>query len=239
MRRLSRGCNSFNFSILVFLMSFFSVDVYAQSRTWGSHDYHIDPSAQFSFSIDGDFDELSFYEDPDFSIAEALPSPLYDERFDSYKVVVIINKYDLPGEPGQTMRVYHRDYGLMYFWWVSTARAGKSTPDGYFRAQVFSSRHRSSLYNGAPMPWSVFFNGNIATHGTFEPNISRLGEKASAGCVRLEPQRAEELFHMVGHSGVGYVDRIGPLGLPVYKQGRIDQDRAYKALFIVKSRSEY
>ncbi|MCP3970208.1 MAG: L,D-transpeptidase [Rhodobacteraceae bacterium] len=89
----------------------------------------------------------------------------------------------------------------VYKWPVSTARPGKRTPTGVYRPQFLSANHRSSLYNGAPMPWSIFFNGNYAIHGTNQ--VSRLGTPASAGCVRLHPEHARVLFRMVREAGMG------------------------------------
>ncbi len=214
----------------------FSLTAFAQKRTYPVPDYQADPQAVFDLSIEEDFENPRKYTDPDFNIALALPSPLLDQRFESYEVIVVANQEDLKGEPGQTVRVYDRQAGLRYFWKSSTARAGKVTPNGYFRVEGFSSRHQSSLYDNAPMPWAVFFNGNIATHGVFDTNIDRLGTRASAGCVRLEPNRARALFHLIGNSGAGYVDEInangfrslGVDGQPIKKWG-------YKTLVIVKS----
>ena len=70
-----------------------------------------------------------------------------------------------------------------YTWAVSTGVHG--TPSGTFRPQSLSRNHRSSLFNNAPMPYSIFYDGNYAIHGTNQ--ISRLGGRASKGCVRLHP----------------------------------------------------
>jgi len=86
-------------------------------------------------------------------------------------------------------------------WPVSTARKGKITPTGTFRPQTMKRKHFSSLYNNAPMPWSIFYSGNYAIHGTNQ--IKRLGRPASAGCVRLHPDHARELFAMVQQEGMG------------------------------------
>ncbi len=99
----------------------------------------------------------------------------------------------------QTMRVYQNGE-LAYEWRVSTAREGKITPRGTFTAQILSRHHRSSLYNNAPMPHSIFFRGNYAIHGTDQ--ISRLGRPASAGCVRLHPEHAATLFQMTRAVGL-------------------------------------
>ncbi|SEO93675.1 L,D-transpeptidase catalytic domain [Salinihabitans flavidus] len=88
---------------------------------------------------------------------------------------------------------------LRHIWPVSTARDGKCTPTGTYRAQSLSRFHRSSLYNNAPMPFSIFFHGNYAIHGTDQTD--KLGSRASAGCVRLHPTHAEILFEMTRAAG--------------------------------------
>ncbi|RBI84030.1 L,D-transpeptidase [Rhodosalinus halophilus] len=88
-------------------------------------------------------------------------------------------------------------------WPVSTARPGKVTPTGTFRPQALSPDHRSTLYDGAPMPWSIFFHGNYAIHGTDQ--VDRLGAPASAGCIRLAPENARILFNLVREVGMDAV----------------------------------
>lgn len=99
----------------------------------------------------------------------------------------------------QTMRVY-RNGKQIYKWRVSTARKGKVTPRGTWRAKHLSRHHKSSLYNNAPMPYSIFYSGNFAIHGTNA--VSRLGRPASAGCVRLHPNHAAKLFAMTKQVGL-------------------------------------
>lgn len=99
----------------------------------------------------------------------------------------------------QMMKVY-RNGKLAYHWPVSTARKGKITPRGTYSAKTLSRHHKSSLYNNAPMPHSIFFRGNYAIHGTNQ--ISRLGRPASAGCVRLHPDHAATLFEMTRAVGL-------------------------------------
>ncbi|MGH1355236.1 MAG: L,D-transpeptidase [Thalassovita sp.] len=98
----------------------------------------------------------------------------------------------------QRMRVY-LDNRKVFLWPVSSARPGKITPLGTFHPQFLSANHRSSLYNNAPMPWSVFFHGHYAIHGTNE--VSKLGNPASAGCIRLHPEHAKQLFALVQEAG--------------------------------------
>ena len=100
----------------------------------------------------------------------------------------------------QRMVVTHRGT-VVANWPVSTARKGKVTPVGTYRPQFLKRRHFSSLYNNAPMPYSIFYSGNYAIHGTDQ--ISRLGRPASAGCVRLHPDHARQLFAMVQREGKG------------------------------------
>lgn len=98
----------------------------------------------------------------------------------------------------QEMIVMLNGKGL-FRWPVSTARPGKITPTGTWNPYWLSPNHRSSLYNNAPMPWSIFFNGNYAIHGTDQ--VSRLGSPASAGCIRLHPDNARKLFRLVEDLG--------------------------------------
>ncbi len=59
--------------------------------------------------------------------------------------------------------------------------------------------HYSSLYNQAPMPHSIFFNGNIAMHGTNAEHL--LGRPASHGCVRLSKADARTVYGAVKAAG--------------------------------------
>lgn len=99
----------------------------------------------------------------------------------------------------QLIRVHHEGR-LLFTWPVSTARAPKVTPVGRYVPQALSPNHRSRLYGNAPMPWSIFFRGNYAIHGTTE--LRKLGSPASHGCVRLHPDNAKVLFRMVRAEGL-------------------------------------
>lgn len=99
----------------------------------------------------------------------------------------------------QRMTVYKNGIPR-YRWKVSTARRGKVTPRGTWKAKWLSRHHKSSRYRNAPMPYSIFYSGNFAVHGT--NHISKLGRPASAGCVRLHPDNAAVLFRMVRNNGL-------------------------------------
>jgi lipoprotein-anchoring transpeptidase ErfK/SrfK len=86
-----------------------------------------------------------------------------------------------------------------YTWAVSTGVRG--TPSGSFRPQALKRYHRSTLYNNAPMPHSIFYDGNFAIHGT--THVRQLGGRASKGCVRLHPANAAILFSLVQRAGLG------------------------------------
>ena len=97
----------------------------------------------------------------------------------------------------QTMTV--TSYGRTFVWRVSTAGSGYSTPRGTFRPQRLARMHYSKKYNNSPMPYSVFFRGGYAIHGTNA--IKRLGSPASHGCVRLHPGNAATLYSMIRQVG--------------------------------------
>lgn len=99
----------------------------------------------------------------------------------------------------QTMKVYQSGV-VKHEWLVSTARKGNVTPKGAWTAKWLSKNHKSSRYNNAPMPHSIFYNGNFAVHGTEQ--VDRLGSPASAGCIRLHPQNAAVLFALVDAAGL-------------------------------------
>ena len=57
-------------------------------------------------------------------------------------------------------------------------------------------RHAASRkYDNSPMPYSIFFAGGYAIHGTYE--TAWLGRPASHGCVRLDPANAAILYQTV------------------------------------------
>lgn len=94
----------------------------------------------------------------------------------------------------QTMSV-EVDGEEAHVWGISTGRRGYETPPGDFKPTWLSADHRSTQYDDAPMPWSVFFNEGIATHGTTE--LRNLGRPASHGCVRLDPANTKTFFELV------------------------------------------
>jgi len=98
----------------------------------------------------------------------------------------------------QTMTVSHNG-SVKYRWKVSTGRKGYRTPTGSYSPKWLSKHHRSRKYNNAPMPYSVFFRGGYAVHGTYD--LKRLGRVASHGCIRLHPDNAAKFFSLVQRTG--------------------------------------
>lgn len=84
-------------------------------------------------------------------------------------------------------------------WPVSTARRGYRTPPGSYQPYSLQRMHYSRLYDYTPMPYSIFFRGGYAIHGTTE--LRNLGRPVSHGCVRLSPDHARSLFGLVQSHG--------------------------------------
>src|SRR5262245_35785560 len=98
----------------------------------------------------------------------------------------------------QSMRVYVNG-APTYAWPVSTARRGYRTPTGTFKPKALVRYHRSTIYSGSPMPYSIFFLRGYAIHGSYETKY--LGRPASHGCVRLHPSNAAALYGLVQRAG--------------------------------------
>lgn len=99
----------------------------------------------------------------------------------------------------QTMTI-SKDGLVRYQWKVSTARRGYTTPIGSYSAKYLDIDHRSRKYHNSPMPYSVFFKGGYAVHGTYE--VRNLGRPASHGCIRLHPENAATFFSLVKSAGL-------------------------------------
>ncbi len=86
-------------------------------------------------------------------------------------------------------------------WPVSTGIRAYNTPNGKHQAFRMERDHFSKEWDDAPMPYSIFFTKKgHAIHGYL--NTRRIGQPASHGCVRLEPQNAAKLFALVQREGV-------------------------------------
>jgi len=109
----------------------------------------------------------------------------------------LVAKVDLSS---QTLTVI-KNGKVMYRWPVSTARKGYVTPTGSWRPKRTHRMWYSRKYDMSPMPYSVFYHGGYAIHGTNA--VSRLGRPASHGCVRLRTANARIFYSLVKTIGMG------------------------------------
>jgi lipoprotein-anchoring transpeptidase ErfK/SrfK len=86
-----------------------------------------------------------------------------------------------------------------HVWKISTGTGG-GPPSGTYRPLRLERKWYSRKYNWSPMPHSIFFLEGYAIHGTYY--VSRLGRRASHGCVRLHPTDAAALFSLVRSHGM-------------------------------------
>jgi lipoprotein-anchoring transpeptidase ErfK/SrfK len=84
--------------------------------------------------------------------------------------------------------------------WAISSGLGGGPPSGTFRPQRLERMWHSRTYDWSPMPHSIFFHHGFAIHGT--NYVSRLGRRASHGCVRLHPSNAATLFALVKSHGM-------------------------------------
>src|SRR4051812_12441820 len=83
---------------------------------------------------------------------------------------------------------------------ITSGRPGWRTPPGTFRVTFKSINHKSTIFDNAPMPYSVFFNGGIAFHqGSLRV--------PSHGCIHLSPAAAKTYF---GTLNTGDIVQVTP-----------------------------
>ncbi len=112
----------------------------------------------------------------------------------------VIAKIDISD---QKMRVYVNGF-RRHSWKVSTARKGYRTPTGSWKPTRTHKMWYSRKYDMSPMPYSVFFYGGYAVHGTNA--VKKLGRPASHGCIRLHTKNAKRLYSLVKKYGRNNVE---------------------------------
>lgn len=92
---------------------------------------------------------------------------------------------------------------------VSTGMRGHETPNldlrptGPVYEKYTSSKYPEGDYKGmGNMPYAVFLRGGYAIHGTTPGSFSKLGKKASHGCIRLHPDDAQVFYNLVNSIGL-------------------------------------
>lgn len=91
------------------------------------------------------------------------------------------------------------DGEIKHVWHVSTARKGFVTPRGVYAPKRMHVKYYSKKYYNSPMPYSIFFKGGYAVHGTSA--VGKLGAPASHGCIRLATGNAAKLYSLVKNYG--------------------------------------
>lgn len=92
---------------------------------------------------------------------------------------------------------------------TSTGTSGHGTPDfdkhpdGRIYNKYSSRKYPGGDYNGlGNMPYAVFIRGGYAIHGTPRSNWSKLGRRASHGCIRVHPDTGKIFNRLVREYGV-------------------------------------
>lgn len=98
----------------------------------------------------------------------------------------------------QTMTV-SKNGRVIHRWKVSTARSGYWTPRGTWSPKRLHRMWYSRKYHMSPMPYSVFYHGGYAIHGT--NYVKSLGRPASHGCIRLQTGNAARFYALVQQVG--------------------------------------
>ena len=122
------------------------------------------------------------------AVAACLMAASVYDRAAAAEVVISINK------AAQSMSVLID--GVATYNWVVSTGVGGGPHDGTYKPGRLERHWASRKYGMAPMPYSIFFDGNYAIHGTVK--VAQLGRRASKGCVRLHPRDAAVLFALVG-----------------------------------------
>ncbi len=86
---------------------------------------------------------------------------------------------------------------------ITSGRPGHRTPTGTFQVYWKDKNHRSSLFDGAPMPNSVFFVGGIAFH---QGSLS----VASHGCIHLSWDASQAYWDNLRNGDIVFVFGYAP-----------------------------
>jgi hypothetical protein len=163
-------------------------------------------------------------------VSERLHDSLTREMLENFALFLYVSKAD-HGPWAQHLYVFRKDaqgnLALLYNWPVSTGRERDEiaangtrqpsvTPQGYY--QLDPQRMYQSHFSGQwhePMPHAMFFNWEkdglqtgLAIHGAVGLEIAQLGNRASAGCIRIAPDNAALLFRLIRTEYKGLAPRF-------------------------------
>jgi lipoprotein-anchoring transpeptidase ErfK/SrfK len=196
-----------------------------------------------------------------------LKDSLTTEMVDNFSLFLYVSKAD-SGPLAQRMYVLRKrpsgDLDLLYNWPVSTgrelvefapngARAPSFTPQGYYELDPDRMyRHHVSGQWKTPMPYAMFFSWEnhgrttgLAIHSATSDDVALLGQRASAGCVRLAPEHAAMLFNLIRTQYKGLAPRfaydrrtatMSNEGLLMHDAaGRLQMTKGYKVLVFIEN----
>jgi lipoprotein-anchoring transpeptidase ErfK/SrfK len=203
-------------------------------------------------------------------VVARLKSNLTPELLQNFALFLYVSKAE-HGPWAQHMYVFAKqnDGGLdlKYNWLVSTGREkmelndesrrmGTDTPPGYYQLdpdRIY--RHYTSSEWHQPMPYAMFFNWihdgqqtGLAVHSTAgKDEAAVLGQRASAGCIRLSPANASTLFALIRSEYKGLAPRFavdrrtGTMsneGILMHDaQGHVKLAEGYKVLIFIENYS--
>lgn len=189
------------------------------------------------------------------------------EMLASFRLFLYVDKAE-SGPLAQRMVVFESRSGKtgtdrqlepLYVWPVSTGREDRepdvhgqpqstNTPEGLLTIdarRVFA--HYVSTQWNEEMPDAMFLAGSanvpgLAIHAATGDGIGRIGTRASAGCIRLAPDKAHALYAMVRTRFAGLAPRLvpgpdGSLALKRDDKGRLERERGYAVLVMIENYS--
>jgi lipoprotein-anchoring transpeptidase ErfK/SrfK len=196
-----------------------------------------------------------------------LKDNLTGEMLGNFELFLYVSKAE-NGPWAQRMYVFRKKDGgnldLLYNWPVSTGRelveyapngqrAPSFTPQGYYELDPNRMyKHHVSGQWQQPMPHAMFFswekNGmqtGLAIHGASGDDVAMLGQRASAGCVRLAPENAALLFNLIKTQYRGLAPRfaydrrtasMSNDGLMMHDaEGKLQLAEGYKVLVFIEN----
>jgi hypothetical protein len=155
---------------------------------------------------------------------------LTHEMLDNFGLFLYVSKADV-GPWSQRLYVFRKDAGgnlaMLYNWPASTGREKDEiardgtrqpsiTPQGYYQfdpARMYKNHFSGQWHE--PMPYAMFFNWQnkglqtgLAIHGATGLELTQLGTRASAGCIRIAPENAALLFKLIRDEYKGLAPRF-------------------------------
>jgi hypothetical protein len=124
--------------------------------------------------------------------------PAADESLASYDTYIL-------ADIGKGFLALYAQGELQRVFPISGGRPGNATPLMNFKIAKKHAEHWSTMYD-TWMPWALLIKLPYYIHGGALP-----GRSDSAGCIRLFPHDAEELYHLVEVGTPGRIIETSPL----------------------------